>query len=71
MSLISNVEKVSKQKVRLRIPSNIKEETEAYCRWARIDNLNHFFAEAAKLVFYKDKQWQQFNATKDLDDMQS
>ncbi|MGC1181717.1 hypothetical protein [Legionella sp.] len=35
------------------IYTNIQE----YCSWAGIDEINHFFEEAATLISSKDKDW--------------
>lgn len=58
MALISKESKNQKSEVRVKIPGDVKEAIEAYCQWADIKDIGHFFAEAAKLVFAKDREWQ-------------
>jgi hypothetical protein len=35
----------------------LKSEIDAYCAWAGIEDQNHFFSEATKIVLEKDKEW--------------
>lgn len=58
MALIEKEEKIEKSDLRIKIPNPVKGEVDAYCQWAGIDDVGYFFAEAARLVFSKDKDWQ-------------
>lgn len=60
MALIGKEEKIEKLDLKIKILSNVKDEAEAYCRWAGIDDISYFFAEAARIVFSKDKDWQKY-----------
>ena len=66
MALIGKEERNQKSELRVKIPGDVKETVEAYCQWADIKDIGHFFAEAAKLVFAKDKEWQKANKSKNL-----
>lgn len=64
MALIEKKQKTEKADVRIKINQSIKNEVEAYCSWAGIEGLNHFFSEAAKVVLSKDKDWRQYKAVR-------
>jgi hypothetical protein len=66
MALISKEPKEQKSDVRIKIPASIKENVEAYCRWAEIQDLSHFFTEAAKMIFARDKDWQKVKKSQTL-----
>ena len=60
MALIAKEIKIEKIDLRIKIDQNIKTEIESYCSWAGIEDLNHFFSEAAKVVLSKDKDWRNY-----------
>lgn len=64
MPLIGQEMKFEKSDLRIKIPSLVKEEANAYCRWANIDDMGYFFAEAAKKIFARDKEWQKLRQDK-------
>lgn len=61
MALISKEQKIEKIDLRIKINQNVKSEIDSYCHWAGIEDLNHFFSEAAKVVLSKDKDWVKHN----------
>lgn len=60
MALISKEIKIEKTDFRVRIDQNIKAEIDAYCNWAGIEDINHFFSEAVKIILAKDKDWHKY-----------
>ena len=58
MAIIQSEIRIEKEDLRIRIPSDLKQEVEQYCEWASIKDVGHFFAEAAVFVFKKDRGWQ-------------
>jgi len=58
MAIIQSEIRIEKEDLRIRIPSDLKQEIEQYCEWASIKDVGHFFAEAAAFVFKKDRDWQ-------------
>ncbi len=61
MALISKEQKIEKIHLRIKMDQKIKTKVDAYCHWAGIEDLNHFFSEAAKVVLSKDKDWVKHN----------
>lgn len=59
MALITKENKIQKINLKIKINQDIKSEVDAYCIWAGIEDQNHFFSEAAKVVLAKDKDWHQ------------
>lgn len=57
MALITARKVQDKEKLKIEINQDIYSEIQSYCSWAGIDDLNHFFEEAASFVFSKDKDW--------------
>lgn len=57
MALITPKKQIETKKIKLEITNETFLEIEKYCSWVGIDDLNHFFEEAAKLVLLKDKDW--------------
>ena len=57
MALIPKEKKIEKIDVRIKMDQNLKKKIEGYCNWAGIEDMNHFFSEAAKVVLAKDKEW--------------
>ncbi len=62
MSLITKEQKVEKTDFKIRMSQNVITEIDAYCNWAGIEDRNHFFSEAAKIVLAKDKEWRNYKA---------
>ena len=62
MALIAKEQKIERTDLRIKIDQNIKTEIDSYCSWVGIEDLNHFFSEAAKIVLSKDKDWYQHKA---------
>ncbi len=42
---------------KISIPKTLSEEVERYCEWAEIQEVDHFFSEAAKEVLKRDKEY--------------
>ena len=61
MALIAKEQKIEKIALRIKMDQNLKSEIDAYCRWAGIEDLNHFFSEAIKVLLSKDKAWVKHN----------
>lgn len=59
MVLIAKEQKIEKIDLRIKINQTLKKEIDGYCSWAGIEDMNHFFSEAAKIVLTKDKDWRQ------------
>lgn len=57
MALISKEQKIEKIDIRIKMDQNLKKNIDGYCNWAGIEDMNHFFSEAAKIVLEKDKEW--------------
>lgn len=58
MPLIKNKKITSKVNLKGKeVSSEIYSKIEEYCSWAHIDDLGHFFEEAALHVFKSDKDW--------------
>ena len=57
MALITPKKQPEAKKLKLQITNETYLEIEKYCSWVGIDDLNHFFEEAAKHVLLKDKDW--------------
>ncbi|HBD7476113.1 TPA: hypothetical protein KKX77_002641 [Legionella pneumophila] len=58
---IINAKSISKkEKIKVELNKSIYSEIQSYCSWVGIDDLNHFFEEAASFVFSKDKDWKSF-----------
>ncbi len=65
MAIINCNRSNKKDKIKLEINSEILKQIHDYCAWQKIDNLSHFFEEAAHFIFSKDKEWKlQKKATK-------
>lgn len=60
MALISKEQKIEKIDIRIKMDQNLKKNIDGYCNWAGIEDMNHFFAEAAKVILSKDKDWRQY-----------
>ena len=60
MSLITQ-EIQEKESLRIKVNTETKSKVEKYCKWAGINDVGHFFSEAAEFVFSRDKDWQKFN----------
>ena len=57
MALIPKEVRTEKTNIRIRINSEVAEQVNAYCQWAGIEEVSHFFMEAAKIVLLQDKKW--------------
>lgn len=57
MALIAKEQKIEKTNIRIKMDQNLNKEIEGYCSWAGIEDINHFFSEAAKIILSKDKDW--------------
>ena len=62
MALLTKEQKKEKTSIRIKIDQNLKKNLDDYCSWAGIEDMNHFFAEAAKIVLEKDKEWRNYKA---------
>ncbi len=58
MALIKKEQSVSKHDLRFKVPTDVKIEIDAYCKWAGIEDIGYFFSESAKMIFTRDKDWQ-------------
>lgn len=56
MPLITAQKEERKEKVSIEIRSDILNDINNYCKWAKVD-INLFLEEAAKFVFKKDKEY--------------
>ena len=42
---------------KINISKNLSEEVERYCEWAEIQEVDHFFSEAARQILKRDKEY--------------
>lgn len=42
---------------KIKISKKLAEEIEYYCEWAEIQEVDHFFAEAAKEILKRDREY--------------
>lgn len=61
MPIINGNRFQKKSKLKAAIDSEIMKEMEAYCAWAKIDDVGFFIEEAVSFVFAKDRDWKQHN----------
>lgn len=59
MPIINANRAVKKEKIKAEIASDTLERINAYCAWAKIDDLGFFIEEAATFIFSKDRDWKQ------------
>ncbi|BCA97248.1 hypothetical protein TUM19329_36090 (plasmid) [Legionella antarctica] len=60
MALINAKKIDDKEKIKLEINKEIYAEIQKYCAWAGINEMDHFFEEAASFIFSKDKDWKNY-----------
>jgi len=46
-----------KTKVKLMIDESLANQIDQYCKWAKFEEIEDFFTQAANYVFKKDKEW--------------
>jgi hypothetical protein len=56
MPLIENPDNEKLEAVNFKMAKSLKDEVKQYCKWANIKE-KYFFAEAARFVLKKDKEW--------------
>lgn len=59
MPLISERKEEKKETVSIEIQSDVLNDINNYCKWAKV-NMNVFFEEAAKFIFKKDKEYKSY-----------
>lgn len=59
MALLKPSKAVTKTQVRINIDKELLADIRAYCEFAHIRKVDEFIAQAAQLVFKKDKSWQE------------
>lgn len=42
---------------KINVPKQLLEKIEHYCEWAEIQEVDHFFSEAAKQILQKDREY--------------
>ena len=63
MALINAKKITDKEKIKLELDKEIFTEIKNYCAWAGIDEIDHFFEQAATFIFSKDKDWKSSKRT--------
>ncbi len=61
MSLIKPKSEQKMEEVTIKIEADLHQEISKYCTTFDINDLTHFFAEAARFVLKKDKAWTELN----------
>lgn len=56
MPIITTKQESKKEKLTIEIHSDVLNEINAYCKWAKVD-IDLFLEEAAKFIFKKDKEY--------------
>lgn len=64
MALITAKKINDVEKIKVEINKEIYAEIQRYCKWAGINEVDHFFEEAATFIFSKDKDWKKINSRK-------
>ena len=64
MALITAKKISDVEKIKVEINKEIYAEIQRYCEWAGINEIDHFFEEAATFIFSKDKDWKKINSRK-------
>lgn len=64
MALITAKKINDVEKIKVEINKEIYAEIQRYCTWAGINEIDHFFEEAATFIFSKDKDWKKINSRK-------
>jgi len=64
MALITAKKINDVEKIKVEINKEIYAEIQRYCQWAGINEIDHFFEEAATFIFSKDKDWKKINSRK-------
>ena len=57
MPLIKGEKKIEKKSITVRLPVQVKEELDAYCKWAGLPNERFFIIAAVEHVLDADKEW--------------
>lgn len=57
MPLIQPKPKEETKGIRVKFPKDVLDEIEKYCKWANIQEFDHFVIESVKQIFAKDKDW--------------
>jgi hypothetical protein len=60
MSIIKPQKTNEKEKLKIEIDINTFHDIESYCKWAKINDINHFFEEASNFVLSKDSDWKKY-----------
>lgn len=66
MPIIKVKQKQEKAQVRLSLETKLLETVKQYCVWAGVNNHEDFFAEAAKYLLSKDKDWKSHISQKEV-----
>lgn len=61
MPLIENPNSEPLESVNFKMVKSLKDEIKQYCKWAGIKE-KYFFAEAARFVLKKDKEWKELKS---------
>lgn len=59
MPIINGKRSQKKTKIKAEINSEIFDKINAYCAWAKIEDVGFFIEEAACFIFAKDRDWKQ------------
>ena len=59
MPIIKASRTPKKEKIKAEINNEIYAKINAYCAWAKIDDIGFFIEEAASFIFSKDRDWKQ------------
>ena len=61
MPIIKSDKSKKTEKVKFIVDSSLLSEINDYCKWAKVDDIGVFFAQAAEFVLKKDKDWKKHN----------
>ncbi len=57
MPIIAAEQVQEKEKVKIELDKELLREVKEYMQFADINNISHFFSEAAHFVFSRDRDW--------------
>lgn len=60
MPIIKSSNTKKSQKIKLIIDHELLDEIRKYCSWAKVENENVFFIQAAEFVLKKDSDWKKY-----------
>lgn len=60
MPIIKSINTKKSQKIKLIISQELLDEIRKYCSWAKVENENTFFIQAAEFILKKDSDWKKY-----------